>query len=116
MAVQEVIMRRLIPAAVAALFSAVTFSAYAADDATQSAPPTKQQAKKKKKSKPPTVQQSSNPMDKSGQGGAQPSGTGDVKAGGETVKQPGRADPTPSQGAGGVTSPTPKGPGRGDNQ
>lgn len=49
----------------AALFSAVTFSAYAADDATQSAPPTKQQAKKKKKSKPPTVQQSGNPMDKS---------------------------------------------------
>ena len=108
-------MRRLIPALVAALFSAVTFSAYAADDATQSAPPTKQQAKKKK-SKPPTVQQSGNPMDKSGQGGAQPSGTGDVKAGGETVKQPGRADPTPSQGAGGVTSSTPKGPGPGDNQ
>jgi hypothetical protein len=109
-------MRRLIPAVLAAVFSAVTFSAYAADDATQTAPPTKQQPKKKKKSKTPPVQQSSNPMDKSGQGGAQPSGTGDVKAGGETVKQPGRADPTPSQGAGGVTSPTPKGPGRGDNQ
>ena len=108
-------MRRLIPAIVAALFSAVAFSAYAADDATQTHPPAKQQAKKKK-SKPPTVQQSGNPMDKSGQGGAQPSGTGDVKAGGETVKQPGRADPTPSQGAGGVTSPTPKGAGRGDNQ
>jgi hypothetical protein len=109
-------MRTLIPAVVAALFSAVAFSAYAADDATQTHPPAKQQAKKKKKSKPPTVQQSGNPMDKSGQGGAQPSGTGDVKAGGETVKQPGRADPTPSQGAGGVTSPTPKGAGRGDNQ
>jgi hypothetical protein len=114
-AVQEVIMRRFIPTVVAALFSAVTFSAYAADDATQTAPPAKQQAKKKK-SKPPTVEQSGNPMDKSGQGAPQSSGTGDVKAGGETVNQPGRADPTPSQGAGGVTSPTPQGAGRGDNQ
>ncbi len=56
-------MRRLIPALVAALFAAVTFSAYAADDATQSTPPAKQA--KKKKTKTPTtatgVSQSYNP-------------------------------------------------------
>ena len=111
-------MRRLIPALVAALFAAVTFSAYAADDATTSAPPAKQSKKKKSKSsKPaPAVGQSANPMDKSGQGAAQSSGTGGVKAGGESVNQPGRADPKATQGAGGVTSPTPTGAGRANNQ
>ena len=109
-------MRRLIPALVAALFAAVTFSAYAADDATTTAPPAKQSKSKKKKSKSPGVSQSANPMDKSGQGAAQSSGKGGVQAGGESVNQPGRGDPTPSQGAGGVTSPTPTGPGRANNQ
>lgn len=111
-------MRRLIPALVAALFAAVTFSAYAADDATTSTPPAKQSKKKKSKSSTaaPAVGQSANPMDKSGQGAKQSSGTGSVKAGGESVNQPGRADPTPSKGAGGVTSPTPTGAGRANNQ
>ena len=92
-------MSRFLPA-LAAVFVAMTFSAYAEE----------------KQSPPPAVEQTANPMDKSGQGDPQSSGTGGVKAGGETVDQPGRADPTPSQGAGGVTSPTPTGPGRGDNQ
>ena len=112
-------MRRLIPALVAALFAAVTFSAYAADDATTSTPPAKQAKKKKPKSsttQAPGVGQSANPMDKSGQGAAQSSGTGGVKAGGESVSQPGRADPTPSKGAGTVSSPTPTGAGRANNQ
>ena len=102
-------MRRLIAILVAALFSAVALSAYAADDATKSAPP--QKHAKKKKAKP-----AANPMDKSGQGAAQSSGTGGVKAGGESVNQPGRADPKATQGAGGVTSPTPTGAGRANNQ
>ena len=108
-------MRRLIPALVAALFAAVTFSAYAADDATQSAPPAKH-AKKKKKSKSPAVGQSANPMDKSGQGAAQSSGTGGVQAGAPAAQ--GRGTPTgaPAAGGGAVTSPTPKGAGRSDNQ
>ena len=55
-------------------------------------------------------------MDKSGQGAAQSSGTGGVKAGGETVNQPGRADPAASKGTGNVTSPTPQGAGRANNQ
>ena len=107
-------MRRLIAILVAALFSAVALSAYAADDATKSAPP--QKHAKKKKAKPAGVQSSANPMDKSGQGAAQSSGTGGVKAGGESVNQPGRADPKATQGAGGVTSPTPTGAGRANNQ
>lgn len=113
-------MRRLIPALVAALFAAVTFSAYAADDATTSAPPAKQSKKKKSKSsttqQAPGVGQTANPMDKSGQGAAQSSGTGAVKAGGESVNQPGRADPKATQGAGGIKSPTPTGAGRANNQ
>jgi hypothetical protein len=110
-------MRRFFPALVAALFAAVTFSAYAIDQGTQGNPPAPtKQAKKKKKAKAPAVGQSANPMDKSGQGAAQSSGTGGVKAGGESVSQPGRADPTPSKGAGGVTSPTPTGAGRANNQ
>ena len=105
-------MRRLVAILVAALFSAVTFSAYAADQGTQSAPPAKHAKKKKSKG----VSQSAHPMDKSGQGAAQSSGTGGVKAGGESVNQPGRADPKATQGAGGVTSPTPAGAGRANNQ
>jgi hypothetical protein len=108
-------MRRFVPALVAALFAAVTFSAYA-QDASTTTPPAKQSKSKKKKSKSPGVSQSANPMDKSGQGTAQSSGTGGVKAGGESVNQPGRADPAASKGAGGVTSPTPTGAGRANNQ
>jgi len=109
-------MRRLIPTLVAALFAAVTFSAYAADDATQSAPPAKQSKSKKKKAKAPTVGQSANPMDKSGQGAAQSSGTGGVQAGAPAAE--GRGTPTgqPAAGGGAVTSPTPNGAGRADNQ
>jgi hypothetical protein len=106
-------MRRLIPALVAALFAAVTFSAYAADDSTQSAPPAKH-AKKKKKSKSPGVGQSANPMDKSGQGAAQSSGTGGVQAGAPAAQ--GRGAPSGAAGGGAVTSPTPTGAGRSDNQ
>jgi hypothetical protein len=99
-----------------ALFAAVTFSAYAVDQGTEGNPPAPTKQTKKKKKKAPPVGQSANPMDKSGQGAAQSSGKGGVKAGGESVSQPGRADPTPSQGAGGVTSPTPQGAGRANNQ
>ena len=45
-------MRRLIPALVAALFAAVTFSAYAVDQGTEgNPPPPAKHSKKKKKSK-----------------------------------------------------------------
>ncbi len=87
-------MRRPIAILVAAVFSAVAFSAYAADTATPTTPPAKHAKKKKHKST--GVSQSANPVDKSGQGAAQSSGTGGVQAG--------------------VTSPTPKGAGRADNQ
>ena len=107
-------MRRFIPALVAALFAAVTFSAYA-QDASQT-PPAKQSKSKKKKAKSPTVGQQANPMDKSGQGAAQSSGTGGVQAGAPAAE--GRGTPTgqPAAGGGAVTSPTPKGAGRADNQ
>ena len=89
-------MRRFLPL-LAAVLAAVTFSAYAEDE--QSAP---------------AVQQTANPMDQSGQGDAQSSGTGDVEQGGNA---PGRGDPTGTAAPGGVvTSPTPTGPGRSDNQ
>ncbi len=105
-------MRSLVAILMAALFSAVTFSAYAIDQGTQGNPPPPQKHAKKKKHKPATVHQSANPMDKSGQGASQSTGTGAVKAGGESVNQPGRADPKATQGAGAVTSPTPTGAGR----
>jgi hypothetical protein len=108
-------MRRLLAILMAALFSAVTVSAYAIDQGTQGNPPAPKQTKQKKK-KQQGVSQKANPMDKSGQGTAQSSGTGGVKAGGESVNQPGRADPKATQGAGGVTSPTPTGAGRANNQ
>jgi hypothetical protein len=63
---------------------------------------------------PPTVQQAANPMDQSGRGDPQSSGTGAVEQGGNA---PGRGDPTGTAAPGGaVTSPTPTGPGRGDNR
>jgi hypothetical protein len=107
-------MRRLVAILAAAVFSAVTFSVYAADQSTQGTQP--QKPAKKKKHKSTGVSQSANPMDKSGQGTAQSSGTGAVKAGGESVNQPGRADPKATQGAGGISSPTPTGAGRANNQ
>jgi len=110
-------MRRLVAILVAALFSTVTFAAYAADDSTQGTQPAPQkQAKKKKKSKSPTVSQTANPMDKSGQGAAGNSGKGGVQAGAPAAE--GRATPggAPAAGGGGVSSPTPKGAGRSDNQ
>ena len=90
-------MRKLIAIAALAVFSAVTFSAYAADATTQNPPPAK--TKKKSKSKAPAAQSG-----------------GGVQAGGETVNQPGRGDPAPAKGAGAVTSPQPTGAGRANNQ
>jgi hypothetical protein len=107
-------MRRLVAILVAALFSAVTFSVYAADQSTQGTTQPQKPAKKKKHKS--GVSQSANPMDKSGQGTAQSSGAGGVKAGGESVSQPGRADPKATQGAGGISSPTPTGAGRANTQ
>jgi hypothetical protein len=109
-------MRRLLAILVAALFSAVTYSAYAADQSTQGTQPAPQKHSKKKKQKSPAVSQSANPMDKSGQGTAQSSGAGNVQAGAPAAE--GRGTPTgaPAAGGGAVTSPTPKGAGRADNQ
>jgi len=105
-------MRKLLVAALTALFATVTISAYAADDTAQ--PPTQKHAKKKKKSKTPGVSQSANPMDKSGQGAPQSSGVGGVQAGGN---EPGRGAPTGTAApGGGVATPMPKGAGRSDNQ
>ena len=105
-------MRSLVAILAAAVFSAVTFSAYAADQNTQSTQP--QKHAKKKKSKPATVQQSATPMDKSGQGTAQSSGTGAVQQGAPAAQ--GRGTPTGAAAGGAVTSPTPTGAGRANNQ
>src|SRR5262245_15772990 len=110
-------MRRLVAVLMAALFSTITFAAYAADQDTQGTQPAPQkQAKKKKKSQAPTVQQSGNPMDQSGRGAPQSTGTGGVQQGAPAAQ--GRGDPTGAAagGGGGVTSPTPAGPGRANNQ
>jgi len=96
-------MRRLLSALSTAVLTTVTFSTFAADQATQQG-----------QSATPTVQQTANPMDQSGQGDPQSSGTGDVQQGGNA---PGRGDPTGTAAPGGtITSPTPTGPGRADNQ
>jgi hypothetical protein len=113
---EEAIMRRFIPALTAALFSAVTFSAYAVDEPKDNNPPPPQEKQaKKKKPESPTVQQSGNPADQSGQGAAQSSGAGAVQEGSNA---PGRGDPTGTTmtPGGAVTSPTPTGPGRADQQ
>jgi hypothetical protein len=106
-------MRRLIAIMVAALFSAVAFSAYA-QDASTTQPPAKHAKKKKHKSS--GVSQSANPMDKSGQGAAQSSGTGGVQAGAPAAQGRGTPSGATAAGGGGVSSPTPKGAGRADNQ
>jgi hypothetical protein len=105
-------MRSLVAILIVTMFSVVTFSVYAADQSTQSTQP--QKHAKKKKHKSATVQQSANPMDKSGQGAPQSSGTGAVQQGAPAAQ--GRGTPTGAAAGGGVTSPTPKGPGRADNQ
>ena len=85
-------MRRLIPALTAALFSTVTFWAYAIDEPTDpNSPSSLEKLAKKKKSESPTIQQSGNPADQPGQGAAQPSQGGDVKQGSDAY---GRGDPT----------------------
>ena len=109
-------MRRPIAILVAAVFSAVAFSAYAIDQGTQGNPPAPQKHAKKKKHKSTGVSQSANPMDKSGQGGAQSSGTGGVQAGAPAAQGRGTPSGAAAAGGGGVTSPTPKGAGRADNQ
>jgi len=95
--VKETNMRKFDAAVlIAALFSTASFAAYAADDAA------------------PTVQQSGNPMDQSGQGAPQDTGTGAVEEG--VAADQGRADPSGASAGDTVTSPIPTGPGRGDNQ
>ena len=87
-------MRRIVPALVAALFSVVTFSAYAVGAGTEGNPPPPQKhAKKKKKAKAPSVQQGA------------PAAQGRCSGRSATAA-----------GGGAVTSPTPKGAGRADNQ
>jgi len=66
-------MRKFHAVLIAALFSTVAFPAYAADDDAA-----------------PTVQQSGNPMDESGQGAPQHTGTGAVEEGVAAVE--GRGD------------------------
>jgi hypothetical protein len=106
-------MQKLAALLVVALFSAVTVSAYAADQTTS---PTHQKHHAKKKSKTPTVQQSGSPMDQSGRGAPQSTGAGGVQAGAAPAH--GRSDTSgaPAAGGGAVASPTPKGAGRSDNQ
>jgi hypothetical protein len=113
----EAIMRKLFLILLATLFAAVTVSAFAIDQGTQGNPPAPQKhTKKKKKSHPPTVQQSGNPMDKSGQGAPQSTGTGGLQQGSPAAAGRGTPTSAPSAGGGAVTSPTPKGAGRADNQ
>jgi len=90
-------MRKFDAVLIAALFSTVTFVAYAADDDAA-----------------PTVQQSGNPMDQSGQGAPQDTGTGAVEEG--VAAEQGRSDPSGASTGEPLTSPVPTGPGRGDNQ
>ena len=95
-------MRKLLLVPLTALFAAATFSAHSADQTAQPA------------TTAPPVQQSGKTSDESGRGAPQSSGTGTVEQGGNA---PGRGDPTGTTPPGGaVTSPTPTGPGRGDNQ
>jgi hypothetical protein len=90
-------MRKLDAVIIAALLSTAAFAAYAADDDAA-----------------PTVQQSGNPMDESGQGAPQDTGTGAVEEG--VAAQQGREDPSGASTGDSVSSPIPTGPGRGDNQ
>ena len=80
-------MLRPVAILIAALFSTVTTVAYTADQDTQG----EQKEAMKKKSESPTVEQGAPAAE-------------------------GRGDPTGAAAGGAVTSPTPTGPGRGDNQ
>jgi len=98
-------MRKLFLVLLTALFAMAMFSAYSADQSAQPA------------TTAPAVQQSANPIDESGRGApSTTTNTGAVQVGAPAAE--GRADPTgaPAAGGGAVTSPTPTGPGRGDNQ
>jgi len=109
-------MRRFIPALVAALFAAVTFSAYAIDQGTQGNPPPPQKhAKKKKKAKAPPVQQGAPAAHGRGTPSGAPAAGGGVLQQGAPAAE-GRATPGGAAGGGAATSPTPKGAGRADNQ
>ena len=90
-------MRKANAILIAALLSTAAFAAYAADDGAA-----------------PTVQQSGNPMDESGQGAPQDTGTGAVEEG--VAAEQGRGDPSGASTGESVTSPLPTGPGRSDNQ
>ncbi|HTT39783.1 MAG TPA: hypothetical protein VMH32_19210 [Burkholderiales bacterium] len=116
-------MRKLLATLVAALFAAVTFVAYGADqpasgDQAQPQKPAKQSKKKQKHAKKQKSQgvEAGAPQ---AQGRGTPSGA--AAAGGGAVEQgapaaQGRGTPSGAAAGGAVTSPTPKGPGRGDNQ
>jgi hypothetical protein len=90
-------MRKLNAVLIAALFSTMPLTVYAADDDAA-----------------PAVQQSGNPMDQSGQGAPQDTGTGAVEEG--VAATQGRGDPSGASTGEPITSPVPTGPGRGDNQ
>ena len=108
---EEEKMLRPVAILIAALFSTVTSAAYAADEDTQG----EQKEAMKKKSQSPTVEQGA----PAAEGRGDPTGA----AAGGAVEQgapaaDGRGDPTgaPAATGGAVTSPTPTGPGRADNQ
>lgn len=91
-------MSKLFKSLLVAAFVAATLPAYAEEDQSNAS----------------AVDQTANPMDQAGQGDAQYSGAGDVEQGGNAVE---RGDPTGMSAPGGdVTSPTPTGDGRSDNQ
>jgi hypothetical protein len=108
-------MRSLVAILVAALFSAVTLSAYAADESGQGSQSTqpKKHAKKKKKSQPSGVQQGAPAAEGRGTPGGAATG-GAVQQGAPAAE--GRGTPGGAATGGGVTSPTPTGPGRANNQ
>jgi hypothetical protein len=102
-------MLRPVAILIAALFSTVTFAAYAADEDTQG----EQKEAMKKKSQSPPVEQGA----PAAEGRGDPTGAaagGAVQQGAPAAE--GRGDPTGAATGGAVTSPTPTGPGRGDNQ
>jgi hypothetical protein len=100
-------MRTLTPALTAALFSAVTFSAFAIDEPTDpNPPPPQEKLAKKKKSEAPTAQESLNPADQ-----AQSSGTEGSREGSNAPAR-GDANGATMTPGGAVASPAPTDPGR----
>ena len=115
-------MRRLLPTLVAAMFAAVTFWAYGADQPAtgEQAQPQKQAKKKKKKTAKKPAQPGSSSVQTGGNqpGRGTPYGTaapgGAVKAGGN---EPGRGTPSGTAAPGGAVQVAPQqGAGRGSNQ